>query len=160
VLLTSCVVDEKVAGAGLDRSSPVLPMMAGTPQKRTHDDTRNEITILFAALDMATGKVIGKVIGAIHRRHRCAEYRKFLIRIDQTVPTDLDAHIICDNYATHKTGIIQKWLAAGELTSKLLQRGVHKSIQALEANIRAWIEPCDEDPHPYVWTKTADRSIS
>jgi len=154
-------------------------MMPGMPEKRTHDYARNGITSLFAALDMASGKVIG----AIHRRHRSTEYRKFLIRIDQAVPTDLDVHIICDNYATHKTDIIQKWLAAhprfhahfvptssswlnmverwfGELTSKLLQRGVHKSVQALEADIRAWIDTWNEDPHPYVWTKTADEILN
>src|SRR6266571_6864004 len=170
-------VDEK--SQALDRSQPVLPMMPGMPEKRTHDYARNGITSLFAALDMASGKVIG----AIHRRHRSTEYRKFLIRIDQAVPTDLDVHIICDNYATHKTDIIQKWLAAhprfhahfvptssswlnmverwfGELTSKLLQRGVHKSVQALEADIRAWIDTWNEDPHPYVWTKTADEILN
>ena len=172
-------VDEKSQVQALDRSQPVLPMMPGMPEKRTHDYARNGITSLFAALDMASGKVIG----AIHRRHRSTEYRKFLIRIDQAVPTDLDVHIICDNYATHQTDIIQKWLAAhprfhahfvptssswlnmverwfGELTSKLLQRGVHKSVQALEADIRAWIDTWNEDPHPYVWTKTADEILN
>ena len=169
-------VDEK--SQALDRSQPVLPMMPGMPDKRTHDYARNGITSLFAALDMASGKVIG----ALHRRHRSTEYRKFLIRIDKAVPADLDVHIICDNYTTHKTDIIQRWLVAhprfhvhfiptssswlnpverwfGELTSKLLQRGVHKSIQALEADIRAWIETWNEDPRPYVWTKTADEIL-
>ena len=171
-------VDEKSQVQALDRSQPVLPMMPGMPEKRTHDYARNGITSLFAALDMASGKVIG----ALHRRHRSTEYRKFLIRIDKAVPADLDVHIICDNYATHKTDIIQRWLVAhprfhvhfiptssswlnpverwfGELTSKLLQRGVHKSIQALEADIRAWIETWNEDPRPYVWTKTADEIL-
>jgi transposase len=122
------------------------------------------------------------VIGAIHRRHRSTEYRKFLIRIDNAVPAELDVHIICDNYATHKTDIIAKWLTAhprfhvhfiptssswlnmverwfGELTTKLLQRGVHKSLHALEADIRAWIETWNDDPRPYVWTKTADEIL-
>jgi transposase len=171
-------VDEKSQVQALDRSQPVLPMMPGMPEKRTHDYARNGVTSLFAALDMASGEVIG----AIHRRHRSTEYRKFLIRIDQAVPADLGVHIICDNYATHKTDIIQKWLAAhprfhvhfiptssswlnmverwfGELTTKLLQRGVHKSVQALEADIRAWIDTWNEDPHPYVWTKTADEIL-
>ena len=120
----------------------------------------------------------GTVIGALHRRHRSTEYRTFLITIDTAVPAELDVHIICDNYATHKTDTIQKWLAAhprfhvhfiptssswltmverwfGELTTKLLQRGVHKSVQALEADIRNWITLWNEDP-PYVWTKTTD----
>jgi len=123
----------------------------------------------------------GTVISALHRRHRSTEYRTFLITIDTAVPAELDVHIICicDNYATHKTDTIQKWLAAhprfhvhfiptsssglnmverwfGELTTKLLQRGVHKSVQALEADIRNWIKLWNEDPRPYVWTKTAD----
>ena len=155
------------SSASLDRSSPVLPMMPGMPEKRTHDYVRNGITSLFAALDMASGKVIG----ALHRRHRSTEYRKFLIRIDKEVPVDLDVHIICDNYATHKTDLIQRWLAAhprfhihfvptspswlnmverwfGELTTKLIQRGVHKSVQALEADIRAWIDNLERRPPP------------
>jgi transposase len=171
-------VDEKAQVQALDRSSPVLPMMPGMPERRTHDYARNGITSLFAALDMATGKVIG----SLHRRHRSTEYRKFLIKIDKQVPAGLDVHIICDNYATHKTDTIQRWLAAhprfhahfiptssswlkvverwfGELTTKLLQRGVHKSVRALEADIRAWIETWNEDPRPFVWTKTADEIL-
>ena len=171
-------VDEKSQVQALDRSQPVLPMMPGMPEKRTHDYVRHGVTSLFAALDMATGKVIG----ALHRRHRSTEYRKFLIRIDKCVPAELDVHIICDNYATHKTDIIQKWLAAhprfkvhfiptgsswlnmverwfGELTTKLLQRGVHKTVQTLEADIRAWIDTWNDDPRPYVWTKTADEIL-
>jgi transposase len=171
-------VDEKSQVQALDRSQPVLPMMPGMPERRTHDYARHGVTSLFAALDMATGKVIG----ALHRRHRSIEYRKFLVTIDKAVPVELGVHIICDNYATHKTDIIQKWLAAhprftvhfiptgsswlnmverwfGELTTKLLQRGVHKSVQALEADIRAWIDTWNEDPRPYVWTKTADEIL-
>ena len=171
-------VDEKSQVQALDRSQPVLPMMPGMPEKRTHDYARHGITSLFAALDMATGKVIG----ALHRRHRSIEYRKFLIAIDKAVPAELDVHIICDNYATHKTDIIQNWFAAhprfqahfiptssswlnmverwfGELTTKLLQRGVHKSVPALEADIRAWIDTWNENPRPYVWTNTADEIL-
>lgn len=171
-------VDEKSQVQALDRSQPVLPMMPGMPEKRTHDYARNGITSLFAALDMASGKVIGQ----LHRRHRSTEYRRFLTKIDKEVPADLDVHVICDNYATHKTDLIQAWLAAhprfhihfiptssswlnmverwfAELTTKLLQRGVHKSVQALEADIRAWIENWNDDPRPYVWTKTADEIL-
>jgi transposase len=171
-------VDEKSQVQALDRSQPVLPMMPGMPEKRTHDYARHGITSLFAALDMATGKVISQ----LHRRHRSIEYRAFLNTIDKNVPAELDVHVICDNYATHKTDIIQKWLADhprftvhfiptgsswlnmverwfGELTTKLLQRGVHKSVQALEADIRAWIENWNSDPRPYVWTKTADEIL-
>jgi transposase len=92
-------VDEKSQVQALDRSQPVLPMMPGMPERRTHDYQRNGITSLFAALDMASGKVIG----SIHRRHRSTEYRKFLNTIDKQVPAELDVHVICDNYATHKT---------------------------------------------------------
>jgi transposase len=171
-------VDEKSQVQALDRSQPVLPMMPGMPEKRTHDYARHGITSLFAALDMTTGKVISQ----LHRRHRSIEYRAFLNTIDKNVPAELDVHVICDNYATHKTDIIQKWLADhprftvhfiptgsswlnmverwfGELTTKLLQRGVHKSVQALEADIRAWIENWNSDPRPYVWTKTADEIL-
>jgi transposase len=171
-------VDEKSQVQALDRSQPVLPMMPGMPERRTHDYVRNGITSLFAALDMSSGTVIS----ALHRRHRSTEYRKFLATIDTNVPAELDVHIICDNYATHKTDLIQSWLLAhprfhvhfiptgsswlnmverwfGELTTKLLRRGVHKSVQALEADIRAWIANWNADPRPYVWTKTADEIL-
>ena len=130
---------------------------------------------LFAALDTASGTVIS----ALHRRHRSTEYRTFLITIDKAVPAELDVHIICDNYATHKTDTIgevarrtptlpralhppsSSWLTMverwfGEFTTTLFHRGVHKSVQALEADIRNWITLWNEDPKPYVWTKTAD----
>jgi len=171
-------VDEKSQVQALDRSQPVLPMMPGMPERRTHDYVRNGITSLFAALDVASGTVIG----SIHRRHRSVEFRKFLVQLDKQVPAELDVHLICDNYATHKTDTIQRWLAAhprfhlhfvptssswlnlverwfSELTTKSLQRGVHKSVQALEADIRTWIETWNEDPRPFVWTKTADEIL-
>jgi transposase len=171
-------VDEKSQVQALDRSAPVLPMMPGMPERRTHDYVRNGVTSLFAALDVATGQVIS----SLHRRHRSTEFRKFLNAIDQQVPTHLDVHLIADNYATHKTDIIQNWLAAhprfhmhfvptssswlnqverffGELTTKLLQRGVHTSVQALEADIRKWITNWNENPRPFVWTKTADEIL-
>jgi transposase len=171
-------VDEKSQVQALDRSQPVLPMMPGMPERRTHDYARNGITSLFAALDMASGKVIG----SIHRRHRSVEFRKFLVKLDKQVPAALDVHLICDNYATHKTDAIQRWLAAhprfhlhfvptssswlnlverwfSELTTKVLQRGVHKSVQALEADIRTWIEHWNDDPRPFVWTKTAEEIL-
>ena len=171
-------VDEKPQAQALDRSQPVLPMMLGMPEKRSHDHVRHDVTSLFAALDMASGQMIG----AIHRRHRSMEYRKFLVRIDKAVPADLDIHIICDNYATHKTDTIQRRLPAhprvhvhfiptgsswlnmverwfAELTAKLLRRGVHKSLQGLEADIRNWITTWNDDPKPYIWTKTADEIL-
>jgi hypothetical protein len=101
-------VDEKSQNQALDRSAPVLPMMPGMPERRTHDYLRNGITTLFAALDVATGTVIG----SIHRRHRAAEFKKFLTKLDKEVPADLDVHLVCDNYTTHKHQTIQRWLAA------------------------------------------------
>jgi transposase len=171
-------VDEKSQVQALNRSAPTLPMMPGLPERRTHDYVRNGVTSLFAALDMATGKVIS----SLHRRHRSIEFRKFLNTIDKQVPAELEVHLIADNYATHKTEIIQNWLAAhprfhmhfvptssswlnpverwfGELTTKLLQRGVHISVQALEADIRKWIAIWNDNPRPFVWTKTADEIL-
>jgi transposase len=171
-------VDEKSQVQALDRSAPVLPMMPGVPERATHDYLRHGVTSLFAALDIATGQVIS----SLHRRHRSTEFRKFLDKIDKQVPADLDVHLIADNYATHKTDIIQNWLARhprfhmhfvptssswlnqverwfAELTTKLLQRGVHTSVQALEADIRNWIKNWNENPRPFVWTKTADEIL-
>jgi transposase len=172
-------VDEKSQIQALDRSQPVLPLLPGTPERRTHDYVRHGVTSLFAALDVASGQVISSV----HRRHRSVEFRKFLVTLDKQVPGDLDVHLVCDNYATHKTDSIQRWLAAhprfhvhfvptssswlnqverwfAELTTKLLQRGVHTSVQALEADIRAWIQVWNENPRPFVWAKTADEILS
>jgi transposase len=171
-------VDEKSQIQALDRSQPVLPMMPGMPERRTHDYVRNGTSSLFAALDVATGKVIG----SMHRRHRAVEFKKFLAKLDKQVPAELGVHLICDNYATHKTDTIQRWLAThprfhlhfvptssswlnqverwfSELTTKLLQRGVHKNVQQLEADIRNWIATWNEDPRPFVWTKTADEIL-
>ena len=171
-------VDEKSQIQALDRSAPVLPMMPGMPERRTHDYLRHGITTLFAALDVATGQVIG----SIHRRHRAAEFKKFLAKLDREVPADLDVHLICDNYSTHKTPAITAWLAAhprfhlhftptysswlnqierwfGLLTDKQLRRGTHRSIQALEKDIRTWIEQWNTNPTPFTWTKTADEIL-
>ena len=101
-------VDEKSQIQALDRSAPVLPMMPGMPQRRTHDCVRHGITTLFAALDVATGQIYG----SIHRRHRAAEFKKFLTKLDNTVPADLVVHLICDNYSTHKSPTVTKWLDA------------------------------------------------
>jgi transposase len=171
-------VDEKSGIQALDRSAPVLPMMPGMPERRTHDYARAGTTTLFAALDVATGQVIG----SLHRRHRAIEFKKFLAKLDTAVPTDLDVHLICDNLSTHKTPAIARWLDAhprfhlhftptssswlnqverwfGLLTDKQLRRGVHKSVQALENDIRAWITTWNENPRPFAWTKTADEIL-
>jgi transposase len=100
-------VDEKSQIQALDRSQPVLPMMPGMPERRTHDYHRNGITSLFAAFDITDGTVIGE----LHRQHRATEFRKFLTTIDKTVPAELDIHLVCDNYGTHKTPAVKAWLA-------------------------------------------------
>jgi transposase len=171
-------VDEKSQIQALDRSAPVLPMMPGMPERRTHDYVRYGITTLFAALNVATGEVTG----SIHRRHRAVEFKKFLIKLDTDTPADLDVHLICDNYATHKAPAVAKWLDGhprfhmhhtptysswlnqverwfGLLTDKQLRRGTHRSIQALEKDIRDWIKNWNENPKPFAWTKTADEIL-
>jgi transposase len=172
-------VDEKSQVQALDRSQPVLPMMPGMPERRTHDYARHGVTSLFAAFNIADGTVIGE----LHRRHRHQEYLKFLRKIDKAVPAGLDIHVVCDNYATHKTPAVREWLAKhprfhvhftptgsswinqverwfGYLTDQKIRRGVHKSVQALEADIRNWIEHWNDDPRPFAWTKTADEILS
>jgi transposase len=172
-------VDEKSQIQALDRSAPVLPMMPGLPERRTHDYVRHGITTLFAALDVANGQVIS----AIHRRHRATEFRKFLAKLDVEIPAELDVHLICDNYTTHKHPTVRRWLAAhprfqmhftptysswlnqverwfGPLTDKRIRRGVHTNLQALERDIRAWITHWNNDPKPFTWTKTADQILN
>jgi transposase len=171
-------VDEKSQIQALNRSQPVLPMMPGMPERRSHDYIRNGITSLFAAFNIADGTVIGE----LHRKHRAAEFKKFLTTIDKAVPAELDIHLICDNYGTHKTPAIKAWLAKhprfhmhftptgsswinqverwfGFLTDQLIRRGVHKSVAALEKDIREWVENWNEEPKPFVWRKTADEIL-
>ena len=171
-------VDEKSQIQALDRSSPVLPMMPGMPERRTHDYVRHGITSLFAAFNIADGTVISE----LHRQHRAIEFKKFLIAIDKAVPAGLDVHLVCDNYGTHKTPAIKAWLARhprfrmhftptssswinqverwfGFLTDQMIRRGAHKSVQALEADIRAWVATWNEDPKPFVWKKTAEEIL-
>jgi transposase len=171
-------VDEKSQMQALDRSQPVLPMMPGMPERRTHDYARHGTTSLFAAFNIADGTVISQ----LHRKHRAIEFKKFLVAIDKAVPAELDVHLVCDNLATHKTPLIHEWLARhprfhvhftptgsswinqverwfGYLTDQLTRRGVHKSIQALENDVRAWIEQWNTNPKPFVWKKTAEEIL-
>jgi transposase len=171
-------VDEKSQVQALDRSQPILPMMPGMPERRTHDYARHGVTSLFAAFNIADGTVIGE----LHRRHRHQEYLKFLKKIDKNVPAGLDVHLVCDNYATHKTPEVREWLARrprfhvhftptgsswinqverwfGLLTDQMIRRAVHKSVQALEADIRKWTDTWNENPRPFTWTKTADEIL-
>ena len=171
-------VDEKSGMQALDRSQPVLPMMPGMPERRSHDYVRHGVTSLFAAFNIADGTVISE----IHRRHRAIEFKKFLVTIDKAVPAELDVHLVCDNLATHKTPAINNWLAKhprfhmhftptgsswinqverwfAYLTDQLLRRGVHKSVAALEKDVRNWIETWNDDPKPFAWTKTAEEIL-
>jgi transposase len=168
-------VDEKSQIQALDRTQPLLPMRPGQAERRTHDYRRHGTTSLFAALDAKTGEILGET----HRRHRSVEFRKFLDTIEASAPADLDVHLIMDNYGTHKTKLIRNWLAKrprfhvhftptygswlnlverwfAELTTKQIRRGAHRSVRALEAAIREFIDITNEDPKPFVWTKAAD----
>jgi transposase len=171
-------VDEKSQIQALDRTAPILPMLPGVPQRATHDYKRSGTSSLYAALDIASGQVIS----SLHARHRAVEFKKFLQTIDSEVPEHLDVHVVLDNASTHKTPAIKKWLLAhprfvlhftptssswlnlverwfGELTTKKLRRGTHRSVRQLNADIRAWIETWNDDPKPFVWTKTADQIL-
>ncbi len=172
-------VDEKSQIQALDRSQPMLPLRPGQAERRTHDYVRHGTTSLFAALDVKSGKVIGE----LHRRHRAIEFRGFLDTIDQAVPDDLEVHLILDNYATHKTPAIRRWLARrprfhvhftptsaswinlverwfAALTERQLRRGVHRSTRELEAAIRTYLAISNEQPKPFVWTKSADQILA
>ena len=172
-------VDEKSQIQALDRTQPLLPMRPGQAERRTHDYKRHGTTSLFAALDITTGKVIGRCF----KQHRAKEFLKFLREIDANVPEDLDVHLVMDNYATHKTPAIRKWLAKRPhwhvhftptgaswlnqverlfalLTEKQLRRGVHRSTRELEQAIQDYIDRVNEDPKPFQWTKSADQILA
>jgi transposase len=172
-------VDEKTQIQALDRTQPLLPMRPGQAERRTHDYRRHGTTSLFAALDTATSRVITQ----LHQRHRAEEFRRFLDLIDAQVPADLNVHLVLDNYSTHKTPLIWKWLAKrprffvhftptysswinqverwfAELTNKQIRRGAHRSVTELEAAIRAFIDAHNAKPKPFVWTKPADQILA
>ncbi len=171
-------VDEKSQIQALDRTAPILPMLPGVPERATHDYKRAGTSSLYAALDITSGQVIGR----LHARHRAIEFKKFLQTIDREVPADLDVHLVLDNASTHKTPAVKRWLLAhprfvvhftptssswlnlverwfAELTTKKLRRGTHHSVRQLNDDIRAWIETWNDDPKPFVWTKTADQIL-
>ena len=171
-------VDEKSQVQALARSQPAFPMMPGMCEKRTHDYLRHGTTSLFAAFNIEDGSVIS----SLHRRHRTIEFKKFLTKIHAEVPDHLDVHLVCDNYGTHKSPAIKNWLLKhprfhmhytptysswvnqverffGTITIDLLQRSDHRSVQALEADIRAWVAAWNENPKPFIWTKTAEQIL-
>ena len=172
-------VDEKSQIQALDRTQPILPLAPGVAERRTHDYQRHGTTSLFAALDIATGKVIGET----HRRHRSTEFKSFLDRIEQEVPADLEVHIVLDNYGTHKTELIRRWLLRhprfqvhytptysswlnqverwfAALTEKQIRRGTHRSTRELEDAIRLYLKVHNEKAKPFVWVKTADQILA
>ena len=171
-------VDVKSQIQALDRTAPVLPLLPGTPQRATHDYKRFGTSSLYAALDIGSGKVIG----SLHARHRAIEFKKFLQQLDREVLDEFEVHLILDNASTHKTPAIKRWLAAhprfvlhftptssswlnlverwfAELTTKKLRRGSHRSVRQLNTDIRDWIETWNDNPRPFVWTKTADEIL-
>lgn len=172
-------VDEKSQIQALARSQPAFPMMPGMPEKRTHDYVRHGTTSLFAAFNTADGTVIS----SIHRRHRTIEFKKFLNKIDTQVPDHLEVHLVCDNYSTHKSPTIIKWLEShprfhmhftptysswinqverffAYVTADLLQRSDHHSVQKLESDIRKWVKGWNENPRPFIWTKSAEQILA
>ena len=171
-------VDEKSQIQALDRTQPMLPLSFGMAERRSHDYVRHGTTTLFAALDIATGKVIG----ALHRRHRSGEFLQFLRTIDQSVPQELDIHLVMDNYGTHKTPTVKAWFARhprfhlhftptsgswlnlverwfGLLSQRQIKRGSHRSTIELEKAIRHYLALHNDNPKPFVWHKSADQII-
>jgi transposase len=172
-------VDEKSQIQALDRTQPMLPLRPGQVERRTHDYERHGTTSLFAALELKTSRIIGQ----LRRRHRSQEFRKFLGTIEANVPAGLEVHIVMDNYGTHKTAIIRNWFAKrprfhvhftptyaswlnlverwfAEITNKRIRRGIFRSVKELESAIREYIDVHNEDPKPFVWTRTADQILA
>jgi transposase len=172
-------VDEKSQIQALERAQPILPMDIGQPERRTHDYMRHGTTDLFAALDYATGNVLGKC----YAQHRAKEFKLFLREIDASVPANLDVHVILDNLSTHKTPEIRRWLAKhprfqlhftpthaswlnlverffGLLTEHALRRGSHKNSRELRSAIQDYLDAHNDEPKPFRWTKTADEILA
>lgn len=154
-------------------------MLPGSPARASHDYVRPGTSTLHAALDLATGKGIG----SLHAQHRSQEVLAFLKKLDSEVPADLDCHVILDNASTHKTPAVKRWPTThprfvlqftptrsswlnlverwfAELTTRKLRRGTHTSVRQLNTDIRAWIQTWNDNPRPYVWTKTADQTLA
>lgn len=171
-------VDEKTQVQALDRTEPTFTMLPGVPQRQSHDYIRNGTIDLYVALNLATGEVTHQLTS----QHRAIEFKKFLVLIDKSVPAGLDVHIVIDNYSTHKTPAIKSWLLAhprfhvhftptssswlnlverwfAEITEKWICRGTHSSVKQLADSITERIGTWNEDPHPYVWHKTADEIL-
>ena len=168
-------VDEKSQVQALDRSQPILPMRPGQTERRTHDYYRHGTTSLFAALNIATGKVIGRC----HKRHRHQEFLRFLAQIESEVPAGLEVHLVLDNYATHKAPKVAAWFKRhpryhlhftptsaswlnqverwfAKITQQRIRRSAFKCVRDLEKAILDYVETNNKAPKPFVWTATAD----
>lgn len=168
-------VDEKSQIQALDRTQPLFPMAPGFPEQRTHDYYRHGTTSLFAALNLASGKVIGEC----YRKHRHQEFLRFLKKIETEVPEGLEIHIVLDNYATHKTPKVKRWLLKrphfhlhfiptssswlnqverwfAKITMERIRRGTFTAVPQLEKAIMEYIDSHNENPKPFCWTATAD----
>lgn len=171
-------LDEKPQVQALNRTAPTLPMLPTTPERATHDYERNGTCDLFAALEVATGKVITD----IRRSHTSADFIAFLNKVNREVPKGLDVHVILDNLSTHKTPAVHRWLLRhrrfhfhftptygswmnlverwfSALTTKKLQRSAHRSARELATDIRTWADAWNENPTPFVWHKTAEQIL-
>jgi transposase len=172
-------VDEKSQIQALDRTQPGLPLKKGRAGTMTHDYKRNGTTTLFAALDIATGAIIGECLP----RHRAKEFLGFLKKIDRVTPAELALHLIVDNYATHKTPVVQRWLAKhkrftlhftptssswlnlverlfAEITRQRIRRGTFNTVEELKTAIADWIENRNQNPKPFKWTATPKSIIA
>jgi transposase len=170
-------VDEKSQIQALDRTAPLLPLRPGLPERQTHDYKRHGTTTLFAAFNILNGKVMG----SCQPRHRGKEFVKFLNQLEKQVPPDLDVHLILDNYSTHKSATVQRWLKPkkrhrfhfhftptssswlnqverwfGLITDKMIRRGTFHSVKELETAIYAWLANWNDMPKPFTWKATAD----
>jgi transposase len=172
-------VDEKAEMQALERTQPVLPMRPGQPERRTSGYVRHGTSSLFAALDVAAGKVIGRC----YRRHRAEEFRDFLDAVDAAVPADLEVHVVLDDASIHKAPPVRGWLAErpryhlhftptsgsrlnqverffAPLTARRLKRGLHRSVDGLEAAVLAHVERHNAEPKPFRWSKSADQILA
>ena len=176
-MLSSTFVDEKSQIQALDRTAPILPLRPGLPERQTHDYKRYGTTTLFAAFNILNGKVIGSCLP----RHRGREFLKFLHQLEKEVPSDLEVHLILDNYSTHKSATVQQWLQPkkrrrfhfhftptssswlnqverwfGLITDRMIRRGTFRSVQELERAIYKWLVAWNDNPKPFLWKATAD----
>jgi len=170
-------VDEKSQIQALDRTAPILPLRPGLPERQTHDYKRHGTTTLFAAFNILSGKVIG----SCHSRHRAREFVKFLNQLERSIPAELDVHLIVDNYSTHKSAEVQRWLKPKKrrrfhfhftptssswlnqverwfalITERMIRRGTFHSVRELENSIYQWLANWNDQPQPFVWRATAD----